>query len=124
MIAIGDEIWVEYAEPPPRLAHKRVIVGISSVNPEHFGVLTPDFDVYIEECDAANTDVRGWWKHWPGAAPPHADVASGGVRRYDFANPPSLAQVAQASALAAAKLPAHDRAELGGAPKSKYYYDL
>ena len=74
MIAVGDELWVEYDEPPPRLAHKRVVVGVSAAYPEHFAVLSPGFDVFIEECDAANTDIKNWWKHWPNGAPPGASV--------------------------------------------------
>ena len=116
MIAVGDELWVEYDEPPPRLAHKRMVVGVSAAFPEHFAVLSPDFDVFVEECDAANTDIRNWWKHWPGGAPAGAAVLPGGIRRYDFAAVPSPAQIAQACALGAARLAAHDRLPALGGP--------
>ncbi|CAK0801430.1 unnamed protein product, partial [Prorocentrum cordatum] len=57
MISVGDAIWVEYDEPGPRLAHKRMVVALSSRGLEHYAVFAPDFDVYVEECDAGNADI-------------------------------------------------------------------
>jgi len=114
MISIGDEIWVEYDEPGPRLVHKRLVVGVAASNPEHFGVLSPDFDVYVEECDNANADIRNWWKDWPAGAPAFVDVVPPGVRQYTFAVYPTVAEIAQACAVAAGKLLVHDRLAGGG----------
>ena len=108
MIHVGDQLWIEYDEGGARLLHKRIVLGISTRNIEHFAVLTPDHDVYVEECDAANPDIKEWWKHYPGAVPHGHRAAPPGVARYDFDAAPGFAQMAEFCALGAAKLAEHD----------------
>ncbi|CAK0808748.1 unnamed protein product, partial [Prorocentrum cordatum] len=86
----------ELARGAATLGAPGIVLGCSTRSVEHFAVLTPDFDVYVEECDAANTDVRTWGKEWPAGVAPLGAVCPAGIRRYDFAVAPTVAQLAQA----------------------------
>ncbi|CAK0868063.1 unnamed protein product [Prorocentrum cordatum] len=110
VFSVYNEIWIEYCEPPPRLAHTRIaVVGVQAADPEHFSILTPDFDVHIQECDASNDDIKNWWMYCAAGAPHGAAVRPSGVQCY-FAVAPTAAQDAQACAPAAGRPAAHDRA--------------
>ncbi|CAK0895652.1 unnamed protein product, partial [Prorocentrum cordatum] len=92
-----------------RLAHKLVVVALSSRGLDHYADLTPGFDVYAEEYDAGNAGVRNWWREWGPAAAPLGAVTPAGLRHSDLAAMPTVAQLAQACARGTAKMADQER---------------
>ncbi|CAK0899376.1 unnamed protein product [Prorocentrum cordatum] len=87
-VSLAGPLLVEYAVDPP-LLHGRTVVGVSQLQPLHAVVVTPDNDLYVEELEPANTDIRAWYRRVPGGGPPPA--AAAGIPVYDFAQPLTLA---------------------------------
>ena len=57
-IPTGSLAFLDYGEVP-RCIHTRLIVG--HVENDHYQVLTPDYDCYVEQISAANGDLVQFW---------------------------------------------------------------
>ena len=86
----GTYAYVRYDEqgPPGELWHERLI--LSWVVASLYVVLTPDYDMFIEQLDVANADLSGLRFGAPGGGLP---VGLAGGRVYRFAVAPAPAEL-------------------------------
>ena len=56
-------VYRDYGEAPP-CVHARLIVGVVDPGAFLYAIATPDFDVYVEVCDASNVGLAAF--HLPG----------------------------------------------------------
>ncbi len=68
-ISIGDVCYMDYGEIPA-CVHTRVVLAEVDAASQEFIILTPDFDIYCEQLDAANPDLTAFYNVGPGGALP------------------------------------------------------
>lgn len=66
--AASSLVYVDYGERHPTVIHSRLI--LEHIQDDEYLILTPDFDMYIEQYSIANTDILSYHAALPGGGAP------------------------------------------------------